>query len=459
MAIYLTNTLTRKKEEFVPLDPENVRMYVCGLTVYDFAHIGNARTYSSADLLVRLLKSIYPHVTYMRNITDIEDKIMARALQNNEKPEQLASRMAKQFHADMDAIGLLKPDIEPYATRYVAPMIEMIKALISKGNAYEAEGHVLFHVPSMPSYGNLSKRSQEELIAGARVEVAPYKKHPADFVLWKPSTPEQPGWESPWGRGRPGWHIECSAMTKAHFGDTFDIHAGGMDLIFPHHENELAQSCCANGTKFMAKVWIHCGMLSFGGEKMSKSLGNFFTVNELLQEFHGETIRQALLNAHYRQPLDFTKDSLFQARMTLDRWYNVLKAAGNGITKTEVPPEVIAALQDDLNTPLAFAHMHELASQFNRSTDNGEKARLASQLKAAGNLMGLLQVDPEKWFKWQPAKSVSAITDIEVEDLIKQREHARRARDFAKADEIRKKLAESGVILEDAAGGTTWKRG
>lgn len=457
MTLSLYNTLLRTKEEFAPIDPAHVKLYVCGPTVYDYAHIGNARTFSAFDLLARLLKHLYPQVTYARNITDVDDKIIERSNQSGEPIDSVTARTTAQFHADMDDLGLLRPDIEPRATRHIGDMIAMIEALIAKGFAYAAEGHALFHVPAMSDYGKLSRRSQDELIAGARVEVAPYKKSPADFVLWKPAKEGEPGWESPWGKGRPGWHIECSAMTAAHFGEVFDIHGGGLDLIFPHHENEIAQSRCAHGTAVMANVWLHSGFLTIAGDKMSKSLGNFYTVRELLDEFPGEALRLAILSAHYRQPLDFTKEKVAQARQTLDRWYGVLRAAGD-VPTGDIPAEFMAALQDDLNTPLAISVLHELANAYHKAGDDAARLAAASALKAATNLMGFLTQAPEAWFKWQPT-GASGLDDAAIEQAIADRLAARKAKNFAEADRIRNDLAAQGVILEDGPKGTTWKRG
>lgn len=457
MTLSLYNTLLRTKETFAPIDPAHVKLYVCGPTVYDYAHIGNARTFSAFDLLARLLKHLYPKVTYARNITDVDDKIIERSNQSGEPIDSVTTRTTAQFHADMDDLGLLRPDIEPRATRHIGDMIAMIEALIAKGFAYAAEGHALFHVPSMSDYGKLSRRSQDELIAGARVEVAPYKKSPADFVLWKPAKEGEPGWDSPWGKGRPGWHIECSAMTAAHFGEVFDIHGGGLDLIFPHHENEIAQSRCAHGTAVMANVWLHSGFLTIAGDKMSKSLGNFYTVRALLDEFPGEALRLAILSAHYRQPLDFTKEKVAQARQTLDRWYGVLRAAGD-VPTGDIPAEFMAALQDDLNTPLAISVLHELANAYHKAGDDAARLAAASALKAATNLMGFLTQAPEAWFKWQPA-GASGLDDAAIEQAIADRLAARKAKNFAEADRIRNDLVAQGVILEDGPKGTTWKRG
>ncbi|MDR6769973.1 cysteine--tRNA ligase [Azospirillum sp. BE72] len=458
MPLDLYNTLTRRKERFEPLRPDHVGMYVCGPTVYDTAHIGNARPVVVFDLLFRLLSRLYPVVTYVRNITDVDDKIIDRARDSGEPIDALTARTTDLFHADMDALNALRPTIEPRATQHIGQMIALIATLIERGNAYAAEGHVLFSVPSMPSYGQLSRRSLEDMIAGARVEVAPYKRDASDFVLWKPSTPDQPGWDSPWGRGRPGWHIECSAMAKEHLGVTFDIHGGGLDLIFPHHENEIAQSCCANGTDRLARTWVHNGFVTVEGEKMSKSLGNFFTVHDLLDEFPGEAIRLTLLSAHYRQPLDFTREGIRQAKGTLDRWYQALRGEPAAMPG-ELPFDVLAALEDDLNSPLAIAHLHELATAVNKAKSDAEKAAAKGALLSAGQQLGLLQQDPEAWFRWAPTGGAEGLSDTDVEQLIADRKAARAAKNFAEADRIRKDLADKGIVLEDGPQGTTWKRG
>jgi cysteinyl-tRNA synthetase len=443
MSLVIYNTLTREKEPFVPLDPAHVRLYVCGPTVYDYVHIGNARPVVAFDVLYRLLKRRYPRVTYVRNITDIDDRIIVRAADNKETIGALTERTSSAYQGDMLRLGALAPDHEPRATEYVTRMVALIQKLVDKGHAYAAEGHVLFSVPSMADYGRLSRLSRDELVAGARVEVAPYKKDPADFVLWKPSTGDQPGWPSPWGRGRPGWHIECSAMSGTLLGETFDIHAGGLDLIFPHHENEIAQSRSAFGHALMAKYWMHNGFLNISGEKMSKSLGNFFTVHELLDQYPGEVIRLLLLSAHYRQPLDFTHEGLVQAKATLDRWYGALR--GNVVRPSNaVPAPVEEALDDDLNTPLAISAIHQL----------GDPAAL----KAGANALGLLQQDAEAWFRWTPAGSTGP-SDAEIEAAIAARQAARKAKDFKESDRIRDELRAKGVILEDGPKGTTWKRG
>ena len=462
MTIQIHNTLTRHKEAFVPLDPGHVRLYVCGPTVYDRAHIGNARPVVVFDVLYRVLRAVFPQVTYVRNITDVDDKIIEAAARNGEAIGALTARTERDYHADMAALNTLPPDVEPRATQHIAQMVELIERLIKRGHAYVAEGHVLFHVPSMPDYGALSNRSRDEMIAGARVEVAPYKRDPGDFVMWKPSSDTQPGWDSPWGRGRPGWHIECSAMSRVHLGDTFDIHGGGADLVFPHHENEIAQSRCALGTAFMAKYWMHNGYLVVEGEKMSKSLGNFVTVRDLLSEgFPGEAIRLALMSAHYRQPLDFTRDGLSQAWETLNRFYRALRDAATALSVASFAPTdpsdaVLAALKDDLNIPLALSILHETATALNKA-EPAEKAELAGQLLGAGLLLGLLHEDPDAWLKRGSGRGDGPSAE-EIERLIADRIAARKAKDFAEADRIRDALKASGVILEDKPSGTIWRR-
>jgi cysteinyl-tRNA synthetase len=457
--LFLHNTLSRQKEKFVPLDPANVRMYVCGPTVYDYAHIGNARPMVVFDTLYRLLKRLYPRVTYCRNITDIDDKIIAKSIESGEPINVITEKTTRGFHEDLAELNTLPPDFEPRATGTLPQMIALVETLIAKGHAYAADGHVLFHVPSMKNYGELSRRSRDELIAGARVEVAPYKKDPADFILWKPSAPDQPGWESPWGRGRPGWHLECSAMAKEYLGITFDIHGGGLDLIFPHHENEIAQSRCAHDGAALANYWMHNGFLTVGNDKMSKSLGNFFTVRELLAKFPGEAIRLALLSGHYRQPLDFTIEALQQAKTTLDRWYGALRSVSAVKAETIPPsPAFEAALLDDLNTPLAIAHLHELVNSLNRATVPTAQAPIKAALLAAGTALGLLQQTPETWFKGLTANKKGP-TDAEIETQIAARLAARKAKNYAESDRIRDALAAQGVILEDGPAGTTWRRG
>jgi len=443
--LVLHNTMTRRREPFVPLDPQHVCLYVCGPTVYDLAHIGNARGMTVFDVLARLLRHLFPRVTYVRNITDVDDKINARAAASGEGIDAVTARTAAQFHADMAALGNLPPDIEPRATEHVAGMIALIERLIEGGHAYAAQGHVLFAVASFAQYGALSGRSTDELLAGARVEVAPYKRDPGDFVLWKPSPPELPGWDSPWGCGRPGWHIECSAMAWEYLGETFDIHGGGGDLLFPHHENERAQSLCALPGSGFARVWLHNGMLNLNGEKMSKSLGNFFTIRDVLGRAPPEAVRLMLLKSQYRGTLEFSAAGLVEARGELDRFYRAL--ARTPAEEAPVPDAVLEALCDDLNTPLALSAMHLLAD----AAMAGDRASAAG-LRAGGALMGLLQADPAAWF--QGGEDTAAI-----KAAIAARIAARRARDFARADAIRAEWLARGVLFEDRPDGTTdWRR-
>ncbi len=450
--IRIHDTLTREKRRFIPQDRGNVRMYVCGPTVYDLAHIGNARPIVVFDVLARLLRHVYgpDNVTYVRNITDLDDKINARAFERGLTIRELTDGTINIFHEDMAAIGDLGPDIEPRATDFIDEMKAMIETLVANDHAYVEQDHVLFSVASMDTYGQLSRRNRDELIAGARVEVAPYKRDPADFVLWKPSDPAkgEPGWQSPCGietPGRPGWHLECSAMSKKTLGETFDIHGGGLDLIFPHHENEIAQSRCAHGTDVMAHYWMHNGYLMAEGEKMSKSLGNFYTVHELLDEFPGEAIRLLLLKTHYRQPLDFTKDGLAEAKRELDGWYRILQSDPD--TSTNVSDKLISALCDDLNTAAAITELRALASGS------------AASLVAGAQFLGLLLQTPDDWFKWQPKSAAGGLSDADIEAKIAARAEARANKDFAASDSIRDELQAAGVILEDSAAGTTWRRG
>ena len=451
----LYNTLTRQKEEFKPIDPKNVRVYSCGPTVWNYAHIGNGRAAVVPDLLVRVLRYIYGagHVRYVRNITDVDDKIMKAAKDTGESISAITEKFTKIYNEDMGALGVASPDVQPRATAHIEIMIKMIKELIAGNHAYAAEGHVLFHVPSFPDYGRLSRRNRDDMIAGARVEVAPYKKDPADFVLWKPSTPDQPGWESPWGRGRPGWHIECSAMNEAVNGPHFDIHTGGEDLIFPHHENEIAQSVCAHGGKAYVNYWMHNGMLNVDSAKMSKSTGNVLLVHDLVKELPGEVIRMMLLSAHYRQPLDWNDDGVRQVKNTLDRYYGLLRDAKDIVPEqADVPQSMIEVLSDDLNTPKAFAELAQIAKSFSTAT-GAEKAKFKGMLLAAGGLLGLLQQDPEAWFK-----QGQGLAEHEIDRLIAQRQEAKKARNFAEADKIRADLASKGILIEDTATGTKWKR-
>ena len=453
----LYNSLTGRKEDFQPADPRRPTMYVCGPTVYSHPHIGNARPAVVFDVLFRLLMQRYGDVAYVRNVTDIDDKIMAAATAEGVPTGVVAERYAAAYHEDMAALNVLPPTVEPYATGHVPQMIAMILRLIEAGRAYEAAGHVLFHVPSFPAYGALSRRSREEMIEGARVEVAPYKRDAADFVLWKPSSAGQPGWDSPWGRGRPGWHIECSAMVEAHLGATIDIHGGGLDLKFPHHENEIAQSVSAHDGAPLARFWLHNGFLDVEREKMSKSLGNVVLVRDLLREAPGEAIRYALLAAHYRKPLDWSAAGLARARHALDRLYltlSELPGSDQAVPERSMPEALVAALEDDLNTPKGIAELFALSRAANASADEGERRELKARLLAGGGLLGLLQQDPETWLK---TTGRAEIDEAEVERLIGLRAAARKAKDFAEADRIRDQLAAEGVILEDLSGKTRWR--
>ena len=438
----LHNSLTRRRETLVPIDPSHVRMYACGPTVYDRAHIGNARPEVVNDVLVRLLRHLFARVTYVRNITDVDDKINARAATTGQTIGEITGRTLADYHTDLAALGVIPPDVEPRATGHIPEMVALIGRLIASGHAYPAEGHVLFAVASYPEYGTLSGRSPDELLAGARVDLAPFKRDPGDFVLWKPSTPELPGWDSPWGRGRPGWHIECSAMAWRYLGPDFDIHAGGADLLFPHHENERAQSCCAFPGSTFARIWIHNGMLLVEGQKMSKSLGNFTTIRDVLARAPGEAARLLLLRTHYRSPLDFTEHALDESRRELDRFY---RALGDGAAPGEVPGAVVDALCEDINTPGAIAELRRLAD----AALAGDAAA-ASSLRAGAGLLGLLGGTPADWFR-------QGVDPAAIEARIGERLAARKARDFARADAIRTELAGQHIILEDGPGGTTWR--
>lgn len=466
--IVFHNTLSGKKEIFEPANPEHVTIYVCGPTVYNFMHIGNARPAVVFDVLTRLLRTRYPQVTYVSNITDIDDKINAAAAENGEDITTLAERYALAYEEDIRALGVRAPDVVPKATHHIAEIVDMIEILIGKGHAYANEGHVLFHVPSDPEYGSLAKRSLEDMIDGARVEVANYKKDPKDFVLWKPSTADQPGWESPWGRGRPGWHIECSAMVKKHLGDTIDIHGGGSDLTFPHHENEAAQSRCANDHSTYVRYWLHNGMLNLGTEKMSKSLGNVLTIRALLEKHSSEVLRYALLSGQYRSSLTWSDELLAQARASLDGLYQSLRDASSeqSITSadfqdmdiSEYPKVVVDALSDDLNTPKALAGMHELANQLRRASDSEARNAAVQQLLAGGSLLGLLIQTPDAYFTQGQPGGPSSMTVDAIEALIEERKAARASGDYAGADRIRDDLLASGIELEDSREGTRWRK-
>ncbi len=448
MALRLYNTLTRQKDIFVPIDPAHVRVYACGPTVYDNLHIGNGRMLIVFDVLFRLLRHIYgaEHVKYVRNVTDVDDKINARAAERGVDIRVLTDEMTKIFHEDAAELGCLPPSVEPRATEHMAEMVAIIEKLVGNGHAYVADGHVLFDVPSMPAYGQLSKRPLDDLIAGARVEVAPYKRGPMDFVLWKPALPAEPGWESPWGRGRPGWHIECSAMSWKHLGEVFDIHGGGIDLVFPHHENEVAQTCSAFGHQVMANVWMHNGHLQVEGEKMSKSLGNFVTIRQALADWPGEVVRFNMLKTHYRQPIDWTIASLKESERELDRWYPVAKqfAAANPM----ILPEFEEALADDLNTPDAITHLRRLYKEAVEDV-----AFAGTRLVSGGQLLGLFAKTEAEWAHWKPASL--AVDELHVVRLINARLQARTDKNWGESDRIRDELAGMGIALKDNKDGTT----
>lgn len=447
------NSLSRKKEVFTPLDPRHVRIYACGPTVYSYAHIGNARMAVVFDLLANVLRRLYPNVTYASNITDVDDKIMAAVLETGEVIDTITQKYTAIYNQDMQDLGCALPDIQPRATQHIPEMIALTQTLIDRGHAYAADGHVLFHVPSFPAYGGLSGRSRDDQIAGARVEVAPYKKDPADFILWKPSSADQPGWDSPWGFGRPGWHIECSAMAEKHLGLPFDIHGGGADLKFPHHENEIAQSCCASGhaddLSSFAKHWVHNGFVTVNGEKMSKSLGNVMLVHDLLQQYDGETLRLTLLSAHYRQPLDLSHDKIAQNQKMLGRIYHRLDQMKDmRASDIEIMPDVTEALLDDLNTPQAIVALMALLREDNSPL-------LKGRLLAAGHALGVLHKNPAAWLGYDAASNDDAGA---IDALVQSRQEAKAQKDFAKADEIRKQLSEMGIVIEDSATGTKWRK-
>ncbi len=457
MVLQVYNTLTGEKEHFSPLQPERVTMYVCGPTVYNLPHIGNARPVVVFDTLFRLLQTHYEDVIYARNITDIDDKIIAAVQETGRDMAEFAAEITAFYREDMARLNALEPTLEPHATHHIPEMIALTETLVEKGHAYESQDHVLFAVQSMQDYGKLSHRSLEDMLAGARVEVADYKRYPGDFVLWKPSTDDEPGWDSPWGRGRPGWHLECSAMIRAHLGETIDIHGGGRDLIFPHHENEIAQSQCAHGGDYV-RYWMHNAYLDIDGEKMSKSLGNFRLVRDLLKLYPGEVLRFALLSAHYRSSLNFSAELLEQSRASLDGLYGALREVQHIELDVDVPLEGEAfyeALNDDLNTPIAFAELHALAKALNKADDAGKPA-LKARILAAGDLLGILQADPEEWF--QSAASDDDINADAIEALIEARQQAKLNKDYARADEIREELKVQGVVLEDSRAGTSWRR-
>ena len=433
-------------------------MYVCGPTVYNYAHIGNARPAVVFDLLHRLLQLHYPNVVYARNITDVDDKINAAAAELKVPIEEISGKYAKAYHDDMAALGARLPTIEPRATDHIEQMINMIERLIEAGHAYAAEGHVLFNIDSYSKYGSLSRRDMREMVAGSRVEIAPFKKHPGDFVLWKPSEDPQPGWDSPWGWGRPGWHLECSAMAETHLGKTIDIHGGGQDLVFPHHENEIAQSVCSHDGQPFARYWVHNGFVTVEKRKMSKSLGNTLVVHNLLEQWPGEVLRYLLLSAHYRQPLDWSDQELERARRTLDRLYNVLRIANQQFGPFEAadaPGQAfLDALSDDINTPDALAEFNRVAKELAKAENQDTARALAGEFLANAQLIGLIQISPDNWF----GAAASDPDSEEIEDLITRRNQARADRDFATADALRDRLTAMNVVLEDADGVTRWRR-
>jgi cysteinyl-tRNA synthetase len=456
--LQIYNTKTGSKDVFTPINHDSVKMYVCGPTVYNRVHIGNARPAVVFDTLFRVLKTLYKDVCYARNITDIDDKIINAARDSGEAISELTARYTQAYREDMEALNNLPPTIAPLATQHIDEMIAMVQTLVDKKHAYESEGHVLFDVKSMADYGRLSNRSLEDMLAGARVEVADYKKYAGDFVLWKPSSNEEPGWDSPWGRGRPGWHLECSAMIEKHLGDTIDIHGGGRDLIFPHHENEVAQSRCAHGDKEFVRYWMHNGYINIDGEKMAKSLGNFRLVYDLLQQYPGEVLRFALLSAQYRSELSFSVDLLEQARHALDSLYGFLRSTGDISVDKAIDisdSAIYNALLDDLNTPVAIRELHATAKSMNKA-EGEQKLKLKSVLLKSAELMGVLQQDPEAWF--QHSADEQSISAQDIEAKIAQRIAAKNNKDYALADKIRDELTDQGVILEDKGQETTWKR-
>ena len=460
MTLHIYNTLSKKKEVFTPIEPGKIRMYVCGMPVYDYCHLGHARVLVAFDVITRYLRSVGYDVHYVRNITDVDDKINAASVETGEKIGLITERFTTAYHQDMAALNIAQPDVEPRVTDHIEQIVNMIESLVEREHAYLAEGHVLFDIKSFPEYGELSGRSTDDMIAGARVEIAPYKRDPMDFVLWKPSTSELPGWESPWGRGRPGWHIECSAMAESHLGDTFDIHGGGRDLIFPHHENEIAQSVCAHGGSPYCRMWVHNGFVTVEGQKMSKSLGNVQLVRDLLDQAPAEAIRLALLSTHYRAALDWTTVRLDEAKRTLVKWYRALELCSTDSLSDEPVPdsEVVSALCDDLNTSVAFARIHQLVGDLGQSSDPAEQAKLKHTIVASADVLGLLQQDPTTALAALTASSLkrNEIDTAWIEQRIEDRRLARINKDFEQADHIRDELSAAGIRIEDSADGTTW---
>ena len=452
MNIKLYNTLARKKQNFIPINSNRVTMYICGPTVYSYPHIGNARGPVIFDILAGLLKREY-ELIYVRNITDLDDKIYEAAKSEQSDVSEITERYTKIYHQDISALGVKDPDIEPRATDHIKEMIEMIEGLLAKGYAYENEGHVLFSVDSYSDYGSLSNRQHEDQIAGSRVAIAAYKKNPRDFVLWKPSTPDLPGWESPWGVGRPGWHLECSTMAKKYLGDTLDIHGGGSDLIFPHHENECAQSICSHKGKPFANFWVHHGMIDFNNTKMSKSEGNLLLIRDLLKEIPGEVVRMALISTHYRKPINWSNDLIKDSKKKLDRLYGAIRKI-DIFQNAEPSNEVLLALADDLNTPKALSALFNIVKLINNSEDPMERDKYASTLMASASLLGLMTLSADEWFKTTPN---GVLTREEIEHLITQRERARKSKNFSESDRIRNDLLQKGVVIEDGPDGTEWR--
>lgn len=463
--ICLYNTLAGRKEPLTTELPGRVTMYVCGPTVYNYAHIGNARPAVIFDVLARLLRHDYRCVLYARNVTDVDDKINAAAATQGVGIDTITNRYIQAYHEDLEALGVESPDLEPRVTEHIPDIVEMVQALIVRGHAYEASGHVLFHVPSYSAYGALSKRKPEDMMAGARIEVAPYKRSPLDFVLWKPSSENQPGWASPWGRGRPGWHVECSAMIGRHLGTTIDIHGGGQDLIFPHHENEIAQGTCANGTRY-CRIWVHNSFVTVDGQKMSKSQGNVLLVRDLMAEVPGEAIRLALLSTHYRHPLDWNERRLRQSLATLTRWYTSLARmegdAQTNRTETEPDGEVLAALRDDLNVSRALKRLHELCRSLDLAKRNEEAKEKALAFRTSAGLLGLLQRPAHLALGELRGKTTgpdyTELPPERIEALVQQRQEARRQRDFVRADALREKLEQARVVIEDTPQGPRWRK-
>ena len=461
--LFIHNTLTRNKEEFIPVNSDHVRMYTCGPTVYNYAHIGNARPAVVSDLLVRVLRQLYSKVTYVSNITDIDDKIINASIETGVSIDEITSKYEKIYNEDMASLGVLKPDIQPHATDFIQQMINLVQKMIDNDTAYESEGHVLFNVTKYSAYGKLSGRDIEDQLAGSRVEVASYKKNPGDFVLWKPSTDNQPGWESPWGFGRPGWHLECSTMSEQSLGLPFDIHGGGMDLTFPHHENEIAQSCGAHNEDkdptIFSKYWFHNAMLNIDGEKMSKSLGNIFYIRDYLEKCDGETLRLALLSGHYRQSINWTSNTIEQSKNTLDKFYRVLNKFSdievNEQMINKCPEKILDALCDDLNTSKALAGINDIVKKLSSASELDDKIKFKTELLGASQVFGILQKSPKKWLGI--GQTQDNLDNEFIEKLINDRNQARTSKDFNKADEIRNKLSEMGIEIEDTPNGTIWR--